>query len=434
MSISPEMIGLIGIIAMLALLALKMWVGAAMALVSIIGIIVLKNYNVAATISGYSAFKNLNSYSFTVVPMFTLMGMIIAESTMGTDLYSAAYTWVGRYRGGLASATVVACGVLGAISGSSHVGVLVMSKVALPEMKRNGYDESFAAGSICAGAPLSILIPPSMSFILYGIITENSIGQLFISGIGVGVLQIILYIIMISIMCTLKPNMGPKGPKFPLKVMLKTLLKIIPIILLMILVLGGIYGGFFTTTEAGAVGAFGSIVIAFIFRQITVKSMLRAFRETAILGGMIFFLIASTYLFVSFMSLSRLPQALSAFIVGQGLPKWVLSLALIVLYFILGMFLPETPMVLLTIPVFYGALMQVGYDPIWLGAFVTKMMAIGSISPPVGMICYTMTGITRIPVEKVFKGVIPFLLVDIIILILLIIFPGIATWLPSHMG
>ena len=366
--------------------------------------------------------------------MFTLMGMIIAESTMGTDLYSAAYTWVGRYRGGLASATVVACGVLGAISGSSHVGVLVMSKVALPEMKRNGYDESFAAGSICAGAPLSILIPPSMSFILYGIITENSIGQLFISGIGVGVLQIILYIIMISIMCTLKPNMGPKGPKFPLKVMLKTLLKIIPIILLMILVLGGIYGGFFTTTEAGAVGAFGSILIAFIFRQITVKSMLRAFRETAILGGMIFFLIASTYLFVSFMSLSRLPQALSAFIVGQGLPKWVLSLALIVLYFILGMFLPETPMVLLTIPVFYGALMQVGYDPIWLGAFVTKMMAIGSISPPVGMICYTMTGITRIPVDKVFKGVVPFLFVDILILILLIIFPGIATWLPSHMG
>ena len=434
MNISPEMIGLIGIIVMLILLALKMWVGAAMALVSIVGIIILKNIDVAGTMAGYSAFRNLNSYSFTVVPMFTLMGMVIAESTMGNALYDAAYTWVGRFRGGLASATVVACGILGAISGSSHVGVLVMSKVALPEMKKNNYDESFAAGSICAGAPLSILIPPSMAFILYGIITENSIGQLFISGIGVGVLQIVLYIITVFLLCFFNPKLGPKGPKFPFKVMMKTLLKIIPIICLMVLVLGGIYGGFFTTTEAGAVGAFGSILIAFIFRQIKVRNLMRAFRETAILGGMIFFLIASTYLFVSFMSLSHLPQLLSTFIVGQNLPKWVLSLALIVLYFILGMFLPETPMVLLTIPVLYGALTKVGFDPIWLGAFVTKMMAIGSISPPVGMICYTMTGITRIPVDKVFKGVIPFLACDIVILVLMIIFPEIATWLPSHMG
>ena len=431
---SPEMIGLIGIIVLLALIALKMWVGAAMALVSIVGIIILKNTGVAWTAAGTSAFKNLNTYAFTVIPMFTLMGMIISESTMGTDLYAAAYAWVGRFKGGLASATVVACGVLGAISGSSNVGVVIMGRVALPEMKKNDYDDSFACGAVAAGAPLSILIPPSMAFITYGIITENSIGQLFMSGIGVGVVQMILYIVVVYIMCCINPKLGPRGPKVPFKQMMKALLKIVPIMLLVILVMGGVYAGFFTTTEAGAIGAFGSIVIAFIFRQITVKKFRKALKETATLCGMIFFLIASTYLFVTFMSLSRLPMLLANIIVGLEVPKWVIAAALIVLYFILGMFLPETPMVLLTIPVLYSALMRVGFDPIWLGAFVVKLMAIGSISPPVGMTCFTMAAVTGEPVDKIFKGVIPYLGVDILILILMIIFPGIATFIPSMMA
>lgn len=431
---SPEMIGLIGIIVLLVLIALKMWVGAAMALVSIIGIIILKNTGVAWTAAGTSAFKNLNTYAFTVIPMFTLMGMIISESTMGTDLYAAAYAWVGRFKGGLASATVVACGVLGAISGSSNVGVVIMGRVALPEMKKNNYDDAFACGSVAAGAPLSILIPPSMAFITYGIITENSIGQLFMSGIGVGVVQMILYIVVVYIMCTINPKLGPRGPKVPFKQMMKSLLKIVPIMLLVILVMGGVYAGFFTTTEAGAIGAFGSIVIAFIFRQITVKKFKKALKETATLCGMIFFLIASTYLFVTFMSLSRLPMLLANIIVSLEVPKWVIAVALIVLYFILGMFLPETPMVLLTIPVLYSALMRVGFDPIWLGAFVVKLMAIGSISPPVGMTCFTMAAVTGEPVDKIFKGVVPYLAVDVVILILMIIFPSIATFIPSMMA
>ncbi len=431
---STEMIGLLGIIVLLALIACKMWVGAAMGLVSIIGIIILKNMDVAWVAAGTSAFKNLNTYAFTVIPMFTLMGMVISESTMGTDLYAAAYAWVGRFRGGLASATVVACGILGAISGSSNVGVLIMSRVALPEMKKNNYDETFACGAVVAGAPLSILIPPSMAFITYGIITETSIGQLFMSGIGVGIVQMILYIVLIVIMCIINPKLGPRGPKVPIKQKMLTLLKIVPIMLLVILVMGGVYAGFFTTTEAGAVGAFGSILIAFIFRQITVKKFKRALKETATLCGMFFFLIASTYLFVTFMSLSRLPMLLANLIVSLNVPQWVIAVALIVLYFILGMFLPETPMVLLTIPVLYSALMRVGFDPIWLGAFVVKLMAIGSISPPVGMTCFTMTAITGIPVDKIFKGVIPYLGIDVIILILMIIFPSIATFIPNMMA
>ena len=430
---SPELIGLLGIILLLVLLAFKMWVGAAMAFVSIIGIIILKNVNVALATAGFSAFSNLNSYAFTVIPMFTFMGMIIAESAMGQDLYAAAYAWVGRFRGGLASATIVACGILGAISGSTHVGVLIMARVALPEMKRNNYNETFAAGAVVAGAPLSMLIPPSMGFIMYGILTENSIGKLFMSGVGVGLLQMVLYLILIYIICRFKPELAPKGPKFPIKTMFKTLLKIIPTLILLIIVMGGIYAGFFTTTEAGAIGAGGSIIIATIFRQITVKKFTKALKDAAIMSGMIFFLIASTYLFVTFMSLSRVPMYLANFITSISAPIWIVSLALVLLYLILGMFLPDIPMLVLTIPVLYPALTRIGFDPIWLGAFIIKLMALGGISPPVGMTCFTMAGVSRVPVNKIFRGVLPYIGVDIVILIIIIFVPQVATFLPSMM-
>lgn len=429
----PELIGLIGLIVLLILLALKMWVGAAMLVVSIVGIIILKGMGVAETVAGNSAFSNLNSYTFTVIPMFTLMGMVIAESTMGQDLYACAYAFVGRFRGGLASATVVACGVLGAITGSTHIATMVMAKVAVPEMKKNNYDETFALGSVAAGAPLAILIPPSIGFIIFGILTENSIGKLFMSGFGVGIVQIVLYIILIWFLCRINPKRGPKGPKVAFKIMMKTLLKVIPILLLMALVLGGIYGGFFTTTEAGAIGAFGSIVIAFAFRQLTVKKLARALKDTAIMCGMVFFLVASTYIFVSFMSLSRVPMFLANFIAGLTVPNWVIAAALIILYFILGMFLPDVPMIVLTVPVLYTALIRRGFDPIWLGAFVVKLMAVGGISPPVGMTVFTLAGTIQKPAGQIFKGVLPFLAVDIVILILMIAFPQIATFIPNLM-
>ena len=430
----PELIGLIGLIVLLILLALKMWVGAAMLVVSIVGIIILKGMGVAETVAGNSAFSNLNSYTFTVIPMFTLMGMVIAESTMGQDLYACAYAFVGRFRGGLASATVVACGVLGAITGSTHIATMVMAKVAVPEMKKNNYDETFALGAVAAGAPLAILIPPSIGFIIFGILTENSIGKLFMSGFGVGIVQIVLYIILIWFLCLINPKRGPKGPKVAFKIMMKTLLKVIPILLLMALVLGGIYGGFFTTTEAGAIGAFGSIVIAFAFRQLTVKKLTKALKDTAVMCGMVFFLVASTYIFVSFMSLSRVPMFLANFIAGLTVPNWVIAAALIILYFILGMFLPDVPMIVLTVPVLYTALIRRGFDPIWLGAFVVKLMAVGGISPPVGMTVFTLAGTIQKPAGQIFKGVLPFLAVDVVILILMIVFPQIATFIPSLMG
>lgn len=430
---SAEMIGILGIVALLVLLALKMWVGAALAVVGFVGIMILKNFSVAMTVLGTAPFNNINSYSFTVIPLFTLMGTVIAETTMGVDLYAAVKAWLGRFRGGLSSATVVACGILGAICGSSNTGVMIMSRIALPEMEANHYDESFACGCTAAGAPLALLIPPSMGFMMYGIITENPIGVLFMSGIGVGVLQIILYCILIWVLCKIHPEYGPQGPKATSSQRLKTLVKVIPILLLMVLVLGGIYLGWFTTTEAGAIGAFGSIVLSIIFRQCKLKNLYKAFKDTAILIGMIFFLMASTYIFVQFMSMSHLPAMLAKFVSGLQVPQWTIAIALVILYFILGMFLPEIPMLVLTMPVLYPALKSIGFDPIWLGCFIVKLMALGSISPPVGMTVYTMSGVTKKPVEKIFKGVLPFIVMDVAILALMIVFPQLATFIPNQM-
>lgn len=430
---SAEMIGILGIVALLVLLALKMWVGAALAVVGFVGIMILKNFSVAMTVLGTAPFNNINSYSFTVIPLFTLMGTVIAETTMGVDLYAAVKAWLGRFRGGLSSATVVACGILGAICGSSNTGVMIMSRIALPEMEANHYDESFACGCTAAGAPLALLIPPSMGFMMYGIITENPIGVLFMSGIGVGVLQIILYCILIWVLCKIHPEYGPQGPKATSSQRLKTLVKVIPILLLMVLVLGGIYLGWFTTTEAGAIGAFGSIVLSIIFRQCKLKNLYKAFKDTAILIGMIFFLMASTYIFVQFMSMSHLPAMLAKFVSGLQVPQWTIAIALVILYFILGMFLPEIPMLVLTMPVLYPALKSIGFDPIWLGCFIVKLMALGSISPPVGMTVYTMSGVTKKPVEKIFKGVLPFIVMDVAILALMIVFPQLAIFIPNQM-
>lgn len=430
---SAELIGILGIVALLVLLALKMWVGAALAVVGFVGIMILKNFSVAMTVLGTAPFNNINSYSFTVIPLFTLMGTVIAETTMGVDLYAAVKAWLGRFRGGLSSATVVACGILGAICGSSNTGVMIMSRIALPEMEANHYDESFACGCTAAGAPLALLIPPSMGFMMYGIITENPIGVLFMSGIGVGVLQIILYCILIWVLCKIHPEYGPQGPKATSSQRLKTLVKVIPILLLMVLVLGGIYLGWFTTTEAGAIGAFGSIVLSIIFRQCKLKNLYKAFKDTAILIGMIFFLMASTYIFVQFMSMSHLPAMLAKFVSGLQVPQWTIAIALVILYFILGMFLPEIPMLVLTMPVLYPALKSIGFDPIWLGCFIVKLMALGSISPPVGMTVYTMSGVTKKPVEKIFKGVLPFIIMDVAILALMIVFPQLATFIPNQM-
>lgn len=430
---SPELIGAIGVIVLIILIMFRMWIGVALGVVGFIGIILLRGFDQALMVVGSSPFANINSYNITVIPMFTLMGMIIAESRIGKNLFSAANAWIGHLRGGLASASIVACGMLGAITGSHYVSTVIMGNIALPEMRRYKYDDRLATASIAAGAPLSIIIPPSMPFIMYGIITEQPIGKLFISGIIPGILMIIAFIAVVSIMCKRNPEMGPRGSRLPLKERVRALGGVIPMLLLFGLVIGGIYGGFFTTTESGAVGALGAMIIALVSRDLTWEKIKKALIDTALTTCMVLIILVGTYIFIYFISLSKLPFYITNFVVGMDASYYTICLVLALMYIILGMIIPEIPMIVLTVPILYPALMAIGFDPIWLGLFMVLMMALGAITPPIGMVVFIMAGVSKVPVNKIFRAVMPFVIADFIIILLVVLFPVIATWLPSLM-
>jgi len=430
---SPEIIGLIGIIVMLALLGTGMWIGLAMSLVGIMGVVIMKGWGQALSMAGSIPYQNIAFYQMSVVPMFVFMGMIVGQSGIGADLYYTAHKLVGQFRGGLASATVVACALIAAITGNTTSGIIVMSKVALPEMRKYKYDEALSVGSIAASATMGILIPPSVAFVLYGILTEQSVGTLFIAGIVPGVLQAVFYIGVVYILCRINPNAGPAGPKYSIKEKVFSLKHVWPMLLLFVLVIGGIYGGLFTPTEAGAVGAFGSIIISVVMRRLDAKGFIQSLRDSAIMTGMMFLMLVGTFIFMYFMAASKLPQALGAWVAGLGLPSIVVMIAIIVMYIILGGPLPEVPLVILTIPIIYPVVQAMNFNPIWFGVIIVRILEIGSISPPVGQNIFVMSGITGVPVAKVYKGIWPFIYADIVHVALLVAFPVISLWLPGMM-
>lgn len=429
----PEIVAVLGILVLFIFIAARVWIGAAMAIVGFAGLVVIRGMDQALSQIGAIPFQNVNSYTMTVVPMFTLMGMIIAETQIGADLFKAAHNWLGHMRGGLASATIVAAGLMGAITGSHTSGTVIMGKVALPEMLRYNYDVKLATGAVAAGAPLSILIPPSLAFVLYGILTEQSIGELFMAGMVPGIVMIILFIIFITILCKINPNLGPAAEKTSLKEKMASLKGIWATIVLFVLVLGGIYGGIFTSTESGAIGAFGALVISLVNRQMNLEIFIKCLRQTAVLTGMILFLLAGTYIFISFMTVSKLPFLITNWISGLDVSVTVIIFFIALMYILLGMFLPEFPMIVLTIPIIYPSILALGIDPIWFGVFVVLLMTMGAISPPVGIVCFILSGISKVPLGTVFRGAAPFMLAQIIVLILVVIFPGFATFLPNMM-
>ena len=432
---SAPVIGLLAIVVLLVLIMARMWIGVAMGVVGIVGLIILKGFDTTMVQLADVPFMNINSYTLTVVPMFTFMGMIIAESRIGSDLFKACNAWLGRRKGGLASATVVTSGLLGAITGSHLVGTVILSKVALPEMRKYNYKGEFAAAAVAVGAPLSIIIPPSLSLIIYGIITEQPISKLFISGIVPGIIMIFVFIGIIVFTCSRKPEMAPKADiHLTLKEKLKATWGVLPVILLFVLVLGGVYKGFFTTTESGAIGSVGALIISISYKAINGKKFLLAVKETAMTIGMLFTMLMGTYIFIRFMTFSQLPQAISALLVSLNAPMPIMMLALSVLYILLGMFMPEIPMIILTVPVLFPGLQAIGFDPIWLGIYLVLMMALGAVTPPIGMIAFLVSGLSEIPVQKIFRAVSPFIIGDLIVILLICIFPALATWLPSLMG
>ena len=430
---SKEMIGLIGCVILIILILLRYWIGAAMALVGFVGVWVIAGWPAACSAIATAPYTNLSVYVVSAIPMFALMGMVISETNIGRDLYRCLYRFGGHWPGGMATSTVVASGILGAITGAEDVAAVIMTKIALPQMRELKYDDELSTAAIAAGSPLAIIIPPSMSFILYAMLTQSSAAKLFIGGIIPGIILIIAFAFSIWLVCKRRPELGPAGPKFSWKERGKSLVGVIPILILFLLVLGSIYAGVCTTTEAGAVGALGAIIIALVTKQMDFKHLYHVMREAVKTVGIILFLIAGTYVFIRFLNTSRLPQALTEWVVGTFSSKALLLLMVGVLYVILGMVVPQMCIIMLTIPLLWPAMQAMGFDCLWFGVFVTMMQALGGVTPPIGIIAYMVSGMGGVSAGKTFRGLVPFIIAYILIIALVCVFPVLCTWLPGLM-
>ncbi len=430
---SPEITGLIGLLILVGLLFAGMWIGAAMALVGFLGYTIIMGIGPAFGVVAQIPFTTMASYILTTVPLFILMGAFIANTRVGKDLFDTAYTWIGQLRGGLAMATVFACAIAGSILGVSGPAAITMGKVALPAMRKYKYDDTLATASICAAGTLAFLIPPSVAFIIYGLLTEQSIGLLFVAGVFPGILLACLFALTITILTTYRPQLGPAGPKTSFKEKMISLKGVWHALILFLIVFGGIYGGIFTPTEAGGIGSFGAILVTAITGQLNLKNFREAFLDATKTTGMVMLLIIGAYILMKFMAVSKLPFALSEFVTQLGLSRIAVFACIVVLYLILGMFLDIFSAVIVTIPVIYPMILSLGFDPIWFGVIIVILCEIGLITPPVGMDVFQVSGAVGVPTYTIFRGVWPFVIAALVCIIILVIFPQIALFLPSTM-
>jgi len=431
---SPETIGVIGLLILIILLVLRMWIGAAMALVGFLGYAYILGIKPAFAVISQIPFTTVSWYPMTTVPLYIFMGCVLFQSQIGKDLYDTAYAWVGQLRGGLASATVIACALFASITGISAPALVTMGKVALPAMRKYNYDDHLALGSIACAGTLAFLIPPSMSLIIYGILTETSIARLYMAGFLPGILMAGLFMVTIMIITAIRPTAGPAGPKTTFRQKAVSLKGVWPTLLLFLVVLGGIYLGVFTPTEGGAVGAFGSVVITAAMKRLNFRKLVDSVIEATQTTALVFLLIIGAYILMKFLAVSKLTILMGTTVAALPVHPMVIFAGIVVLYIILGMFLDIISAVILTIPVVYPLVLAMGWDPIWFGVIITILIEIGLVTPPVGMDAFVLAGAIDIPIAKIFRSIVPFLIAAIFCIILITIFPQIALFLPSTMG
>jgi tripartite ATP-independent transporter DctM subunit len=431
---NPIAVGIIGILVLFLLLALRMQIGFCMALVGFLGFAVLNSFEASFSVLGMEPFKIGGSYGLTVIPLFILMGQFANYSRMGYEVYDTVYRWIGFLPGGLSMATIGACGGFAAISGSSLAAAATMGAVTLPEMRRFHYDDALATGCVAAGGTLGILIPPSTVMIIYGILTEQPIGTLFVAGIVPGLLLGFLFIATIYIMARLKPSIGPPGPRFSFRERIYSLKSTWSIGFLFFLVMGGLYTGWFTPTEAAGVGAFGGFVITLMKRKLTWETLKLSLAETIRTTAMVFLILIGAHIFGYFMTLSQIPDQLSVWIAGMGLNRYLVMAILVFVYIILGCFMEGLAIMVLTIPIVYPMVIEMGFDPIWFGVIITLVMEMSLITPPVGINVFIIGGVAQeIPMYTIFRGIIPFWFTMLVCIVLIILFPRIALYLPFTM-
>ncbi|MBA7680685.1 C4-dicarboxylate TRAP transporter large permease protein DctM [subsurface metagenome] len=430
---SPESVGIIGVAVMLILIFMRVWVGAAMIFVGFLGLTLLDGWDKAFIFVGTEPYSQIAFYIISCIPLFILMGIVVSRTGIAGDLFNAANKWIGNRPGGLAMGTMVATGGFAAVCGDSIATAAAMGKVAYPEMKKLGYDSGLAAGCIAAGGSIGILIPPSLGFILYGLLCEQSIGKLFMAGFIPGVLEVVAYSITIFILCRMNPKLGPPGPRTTLREKVSSLKSVWAMVALFVVVLGGIYLGIFTPTEAGAVGAFGAIVIALIGRRLTRTNFRETMVETAKITAMIVLLITGAFVFLRFLAISGLPTMLSEFVVGLEVPKFVFLIGIIIFYLILGCFWDIFACILLTLPFIFPVIVALEFNPIWFGVIMVRCMEVGLITPPFGLNVFVLSGVIDVPPGTVFRGVLPFVIADFCLIALLCTVPALSLWLPSTM-
>jgi C4-dicarboxylate transporter, DctM subunit len=378
-------------------------------------------------------FSTVADYALTTIPMFILMAYFSASSGLARDLYAAASAWLSHIKGGLAIATVFACGIFGAMSGASVAAASVMSKIAMPEMRRHGYSDELAAGAIGVGATLDILIPPSIAMVIYGIATQTSIGKLLVAGVVPGIVVGILLTAMIYLWVVVSPRHAPETFRVPAPERWASLVRVWPSLLLILIVLAMLYTGIATPSEVGALGALLAAVIGAAFGRLTWVESVEALKSTIRTSAMIFLILIGATVFGYYMTLSRIPQDVVAAVTEMNLNRWVVIVGIVVAYFVISMFMDEIPLLLLTLQLTFPLITSLGFDPVWFGVLSMMMVAMGLVFPPVGLIAFVVSATAGVDLVKVYKGTSILMLSLVATTVLLLIFPQIALWLPATM-
>ncbi len=429
---SPVVVGIIGIGLLLLLFMLRMPVAFAMAFVGLIGFAYLTSPGPALSLLAQDIWDQFSSYPLSVIPMFILMGTFAFASGISQRLYRTTSTWVGQLSGGLTIATVLACAGFAAICGSTAATAATMGKIALPEMKKYKYDDTLATGTVAAAGTLGILIPPSTVLIVYGILTEESIGKLFIAGVLPGILLSLSFVATVAFLCLRNPKLGPAGNPTSWREKLRATTGIIEAIILFFLAIGGLFLGWFSPTQAGAIGAGGALVIGLARRQLSWQTFFEAGKEGLRTACMVLLIITGAVIFGHFMAVSTIPFVLADWIGQLPIHPMAVMAVLIFIYFIGGFFMDSMALVVVTIPIFFPIVMKLGFDPIWFGVIIVLVAEMGVITPPVGVNVFVIKGIAPdVPLFVIFRGILPFLAALIIVTVIILFVPQIATFLPS---
>jgi C4-dicarboxylate transporter, DctM subunit len=431
---SAQMVAIAGFVSLFALMLLRVPVGMAMGLVGVTGFGYLAGFAPAMKLVSQTTMRTVTDYAFGVIPMFLLMGAFVSVSGISRELFRAANTFVGHWRGGLGIATIAACGGFAAISGSSVATAATFSAVAYPEMRRFNYPQSFATGVIAVGGTLGAMLPPSTVLAVYGIITQQDIGKLFIAGILPGLLAIMMHMLTILIIGYVRPGFLPAGPRSSWRERAKAIGDVWSPLLLFLLVIGGLYGGFFIPTEAGAVGAVGAFAIGVLRGKLSGAGILQALLQATRTAAAVFTVLIGALCFGYFLTITQTPQHVTEFLTGLGVGRYGILGLILLMYLGLGCLMDAMAMIILTVPIVFPVVTALGFDPIWFGVVIVMTVELGLIHPPVGMNVFVIKSVIKdVSMATIFAGVLPFVATDLIRLAILVAFPALATWLPQRM-